>query len=143
LAGEQADLDLGLIEPTAVFRRLVNGETVPQFGPLLDAKVIQESLGAVDIQVIHDEVDRMSGGIAGDYDFQSLSELRRGPVWVTSVKCFPAFGSTAQNTLAVPHRLYSLSGRLGLPGAMGLAGLTSSCSVTGFSSRQTTGSAGL
>jgi hypothetical protein len=39
------------------------------------------------------------------------------------VKCFPAFGSAAQNTLAVPHRLYSLSGRLGLPGAIGLAGL--------------------
>jgi hypothetical protein len=35
----------------------------------------------MDIQVIHDEVDSVSGGIAGDYDFQSLGELRRRPVW--------------------------------------------------------------
>jgi len=62
---------------------------------------------------------------------------------VGRVKCMPAFGSTAQNTLAVPHRLYSLSGRRGLPGAIGLACLTSSCRVIGFSSTHTTGSAGL
>ena len=61
---------------------------------------------------------------------------------VARVKCRPAFGSTAQKTLAVPHRLYSLSRRAISPGLAGEAGRTSACSVTGFSSRQTTGSAG-
>src|SRR6476659_9137661 len=49
----------------------------------------------------------------------------------------PTFGSTAQKTLAVPQRLYSVSRLAILPGV----GRTSPCRVTGFSSRQTTGSA--
>src|ERR1700740_835697 len=36
---------------------------------------------------------------------------------VGKVKCRPAFGSTAQKTLAVPHRSYSLSRRASLPGS--------------------------
>jgi len=59
------------------------------------------------------------------------------------VKCRPALGSTAQKTLAVPHRWYSLSRLAILPGAAGIGGLTSACNETGFSSTQTTGSAGL
>src|SRR3974390_245966 len=35
---------------------------------------------------------------------------------VAKVKCRPAFGSTAQKTLAAPHRVYSLSGRASRPG---------------------------
>src|SRR5215510_11334018 len=59
---------------------------------------------------------------------------------VGKVKCRPAFGSTAQKTLAVPRRSYSLSRRASRPGAAGDAGRTSACRVIGFSSRQTTGS---
>src|SRR5665811_2598813 len=59
---------------------------------------------------------------------------------VGKVKCRPAFGSTAQKTLAVPHRSYSLSRRASRPGLAGDAGRTSACSVTGFSSTHTTGS---
>src|SRR6266851_3738875 len=58
---------------------------------------------------------------------------------VGKVKCRPAFGSTAQKTLAVPQRSYSLSRLASRPGLAGDAGRTSACSVTGFSSRQTTG----
>src|SRR5215471_2522308 len=61
---------------------------------------------------------------------------------VGKVKCRPAFGSTAQKTLAVPHRSYSLSRRASRPGCAGETGRTSACSVTGFSSRHTTGSVG-
>src|SRR5215813_1898144 len=59
---------------------------------------------------------------------------------VGKVKCRPALGSTAQKTLAVPRRSYSLSRRASRPGAAGDAGRTSACRVIGFSSRQTTGS---
>src|SRR6202023_3590597 len=62
---------------------------------------------------------------------------------VGKVKCRPAFGSTAQKTLAVPRRSYSLSRLAILPGAMRIGGRTSACRVTGFSSMQTTGSAEL
>src|ERR1017187_3059886 len=61
---------------------------------------------------------------------------------VGNVKCRAAFGSTAQKTLAVPHRSYSLSRRASRPGSAGEEGRTSACSVTGFSSRHTTGSWG-
>jgi hypothetical protein len=47
--------------------------------------------------------------------------------------------STAQKTLAVPQRSHSLSRLAWRPGAAGEAGRTSACSVTGFSSTQTTG----
>src|SRR5215467_7552271 len=62
---------------------------------------------------------------------------------VAKVKYRPAFGSTAQKTFAVPCRSYSLSRRVSRPGSAGDEGRTSACSVTDFSSRQTTGSAGL
>src|SRR5215813_7985013 len=61
---------------------------------------------------------------------------------VAKVKWRPAFGSTAQKTLAVPRRSYSLSRRASRPGLAGEAGRRSACKVTGFSSKQTTGSAG-
>src|SRR6266700_1390995 len=62
---------------------------------------------------------------------------------VGKVKCRPAFGSTAQKTLAVPQRSYSLSHLASRPGLAGEAGRTSACSVTGFSSRQTRSFIGL
>ena len=61
---------------------------------------------------------------------------------VAQVKCRPACGSTTAKTLAVPQRCYSLSRLAVWPGAAGRGGRTCLCNETGFSSRQTTGSAG-
>src|SRR5437763_14266300 len=58
---------------------------------------------------------------------------------VAKVKWRPAFGSTAQKTLAVPRRSYSLSRRASRPGIAGEAGRRSACRVIGFSSTQITG----
>src|SRR6476659_7776212 len=58
---------------------------------------------------------------------------------VGKVKWRPAFGSTAQKTLAVPQRSYSLSRLASRPGDADAAARTSACNVTGFSSRQTIG----
>src|SRR6266478_6159933 len=49
---------------------------------------------------------------------------------VGNVKCRPALGSTAQKTLAVPQRSYSLSRRASRPGTAGEAGRTSACKVS-------------
>ena len=78
--------------------------------------------------------------ISGDDFQQIIGELRRGAVGRDLGEMPPALGSTPQNALAVPRRLYSQSRRATLPGRMGRGGRTSACSTTGFSSMQTTGS---
>jgi len=50
---------------------------------------------------------------------------------VAKVKWRPAFGSTAQITLAVPRRSYSLSRRASRPGLAEEVGRTSAAGVTG------------
>ncbi len=87
----------------------------------------------MNVQVVNNQVDYIGAGIAADDGLRHGGQLPCGWLGVGRVKRFPACGSTAQNTFAVPHLLYSLSGRLGLPGAMGLGGLTSACRETGFS----------
>ena len=47
-----------------------------------------------------------ASGYGGDLQ-QVIGELGGERVGVTLVKCRPVLGSTPQNTLAVPHRLYS------------------------------------
>jgi hypothetical protein len=66
-----------------------------------------------------------------------LAKAYANTIWVTAcansgavrfgvgrVKWIPAFGSTAHNTLAMPHRFYSLSHLAILSGAAGNVGLT-------------------
>src|ERR1700684_927518 len=96
----------------------------------------------MDVQVIHDQMDgfgfRVLKGSSKTTWANSTAERSGGG----NVKCRPAFGSTAQKTLAVPQRSYSLSRLASRPGFAAEAGRTSACSVIGFSSRHTTGSCG-
>jgi hypothetical protein len=109
---------------------------------VLDSKVVGERLAAVDVEVVHDEVDRLRLRVAPDDEVDDLGKFCPERSGVGKVKCRPAFGSTAQKTLAVPQRLYSLSRLAISPGAAGTGGRTSACSDTGFSSKHTTGSQG-
>src|SRR6516225_5492160 len=85
--------------------------------------------------------------LAAGYSSAKLTAIRANSKpersGVGNVKCLPAFGSTAQKTLAVPQRSYSLSRLASRPGTAGEAGRTSACRVTDFSSKQTTGSFGI
>jgi len=74
----------------------VDRETIPKLCTFLLSKVIRERLRAMDIQVIHDKVDCIGVGVAGDDRFHGPGELGSGTVRVTIVKCTPAFGSTAR-----------------------------------------------
>src|SRR5487761_581470 len=143
LPGIQTNLDLRLIQPTAVLRCIVHRQAVPQVTALLLSVGVGEGLAAMNGQVVHDQVNGSRPGVTLDQRAHDFGELRGGPVrfGVGQVKCLPAWGSTAQKTLAVPQRLYSLSRLAILPGAIGRAGRTSACRETGFSSTQTTGSA--
>jgi hypothetical protein len=52
LPGEQADLDLCMVQPASVRRSVVNREAVPEIAALLLPEVIGESLTAMNIQVV-------------------------------------------------------------------------------------------
>src|SRR6266853_748147 len=96
----------------------------------------------MDIQVVHHQMDGLGFRILNGHLEGYLRELKRRTSGVGNVKWRPALGSTAQKTLAVPQRSYSLSRLASRPGTAGEAGRTSACNVTGFSSRQSTGCCG-
>ena len=52
LAGEQADFDFRLVEPTGVLRRVVKREALPQCGTVLRAEMIDQDLHRVRAQVV-------------------------------------------------------------------------------------------
>ncbi len=92
--------------------------------------IVHHQMDCLRLRVWHRQTDRHP---------RELEPERSG---VAKVKWRPALGSTAQKTLAIPQRSYSLSCRASRPGIAGEAGRTSACSVMGFSSRQTTGCCG-
>ena len=57
LPGEDADFDLGLIEPASVSRRVVVGESVPDLGTNFMTEQVGQSSTSMDVQVIHNQMD--------------------------------------------------------------------------------------
>src|ERR1700684_3697679 len=96
----------------------------------------------MDVQVIHDQMDGFGFRVLKGSSKTTCANSTAERSGVGNVKCRPAFDSTAQKTLAVPQRSYSLSRLASRPGFAGEEGRISACRVTGFSSRQTTGSRG-
>ena len=81
LPSQKADLDLGLIQPAAVFGRVVDRQSVPKLGPFLFPEVVGKSFGAMDVQIIHDQMDRVGSGVVGDDALQRRSQLRSRAIW--------------------------------------------------------------
>jgi hypothetical protein len=123
-------------------RGVMHGKPIPNEVACLPSVEIRQRFPAVNMEVIHDQVDRCRFRILIGQTTDPLRELRPRTVWGGNVKCRPALGSTAQKTFAVPQRWYSLSYRASRPGTAGEARRTAACSVTGFSSKHTTGSCG-
>jgi hypothetical protein len=63
LPGEDTDFDFRLVEPTSMFGRVVNGESVPDLTADLRAEKVRQRFTAMDVQVVHDEVDCVSVGV--------------------------------------------------------------------------------
>src|ERR1017187_7969980 len=59
LLGKEADLQFRLIQPTSVYRRVVNGEPIPQRPTLFLAEAVRQRLLGVGTQVVHDQMDRL------------------------------------------------------------------------------------
>lgn len=51
LSREDTDFDLGLIQPTAVCGRVMDGEAIPDFGGHFCAKDIGQRFAAMDVQM--------------------------------------------------------------------------------------------
>src|ERR1700756_863756 len=107
LAREQADFDLRLVEPTAVDRRVVHGEAFPEFAASLAAITVGEGFAAVDVEIIHHQVNGPGTGVLLGQFKAHLCELATRTVRCGEGEVAASFGSTAQNTLAVPQRRYS------------------------------------
>ena len=104
LPAEQTNFDLGLVQPTAVFGCVVNRETVPKIPALFLSKVVCEGLPAVDIEIVHDQMDGSSKRIAADDSIQDAYQLGRRAIRGRESKMFARLRLTAQKTLAVPQR---------------------------------------
>ena len=141
LPREQPDFNLRLIQPTAVSRRVMDGEPIPDFAsppfPHQRRPPVLSGDGCSGCPSPNGWSSLPGMPVPRSTVTRANSKPERSGVG--KVKCRPAFGSTAQKTLAVPQRSYSLSRRASRPGAAGDAGRTSACRVIGFSSRQTTG----
>ena len=80
LAAEQTDLDLRLIQPAAVYRRVMHCETLPQQTADLFAEPVYQRLAVMRTQIIHHQVDGLGLWIACNDLHQIVGELRRGTV---------------------------------------------------------------
>ena len=80
LLGKQADLDFRLVQPTPMLGRVMDREAVPdQAAPFL-SEVVGEGLPAMDIQVIHHQVNLSRTGIATHDRLQRLGKFGGGAV---------------------------------------------------------------
>ena len=104
--------------------RVVDRESAPYFPADFFAEQIRQRLTAMEVEIIHNEMDCVGVGVLQRQVEGCLSELDGRAVRCGKREGRPAFGSTAQKTLAVPHRLYSLSRLASRPGSAAEGGRT-------------------
>src|ERR1039457_6057363 len=79
LLGKEADLQFRLIQPTSVYRRVVNGEPIPQRPTLFLAEAVRQRLLGVGTQVVHDQMDGLRRGIAVGDGLDEVCKFQRRP----------------------------------------------------------------
>jgi len=80
LLGKQADLDFRLVQPTPMLGRVMDREAVPDRAAPFLSEIVGEGLPAMDIQVIHHQVDLSRTGIAAHDRLQRLGKFWRRAV---------------------------------------------------------------
>lgn len=66
IAASTAQFDLRLVEPASMLGSVMDLQPIPKIAALLFAVVADQRLAAVDIEVIHDEVDLPGEGVLLD-----------------------------------------------------------------------------
>jgi len=92
LAGKQADLDFGLIKPTAMFGCVVNGKAIPKAASNLLSELVYHRLMGMGTEVVHDQMNSGSLRILGGNIQKVAGKLRRGAVCRCLGKVHPGFG---------------------------------------------------
>ena len=105
LSGEQADLDLRLIQPTAVFRCVMELQPVPKVSTLLLPKTRSEGLALVRAQIVHYQVDAARKWVSTNNLFDRLSELGSGAVGRHTDEVAPALGFDGTEYVGCPAAL--------------------------------------
>ena len=134
LSREQTDCDLGLVQPAAVARRVVQRKSTSQPTSPFFAEPLHYRFAGMRTQIVQHQVNGVGFGIASGDIQQVVCEVGRGAM-------SRDFGEVSSGFR--PQRRYSPSRRATCPGRMARGGRTSWCSTTGFSSIQTTGSRSL
>src|SRR5260370_1452948 len=76
LPREDPDFDLCLIEPTSVSGRVMDGESIPDFCGHFRPEDILQRLPAMDVEVVHYQVDRFRFRVCHRQGDGNLSELK-------------------------------------------------------------------
>jgi hypothetical protein len=87
----QAEFDLCLIEPTAVYRRVMHAEPTPDISTPLLAEVVGQRFAAVCIEVVHNQVDCVGIGVLFHDVLYCACELRAGTVGCGGSEVSPGF----------------------------------------------------
>ena len=98
LTTEEADLNLGLIEPTAMLGSVVNSEAAPNVSTPLFTIMIDQGLAAVNVEVVQDKVDGQRPRISVDQPFDRTSKVCREPAF-----CWPSEVSAGQGFHGAEH----------------------------------------
>jgi hypothetical protein len=123
IAARRSDFDLRLIKPASVSGRVMDGEAIPDFCGHFRAEDIRQRLTAVDIEVVHYQVDGFRFRVRHRQGDCNASELKartigRGKGEMTACFGFHSaedFGRPATLIFVIPARLPSRQGRRGRP----------------------------
>ena len=75
LPGKEADFDFRLVQPTAVFGRVVKLQSPAQFTTFLRSEGVAERLAAVNVEVVEDQMNRARAGIVPGQGPNDLGEF--------------------------------------------------------------------
>jgi hypothetical protein len=107
LAAEQTDLDFSLIEPAFMLGSVMHSESFPKPSARFFAESVYQRFTGVGAQVVHDQVDRIGGGVMLGNLQEEVGEFRQRARGRPLGEMNSRFGLNAGKTLAVPQRKYA------------------------------------
>ena len=122
-------------------RRIVNRESAPDLSADLGTKGVRERLPAMDVQVIQHEMNLLRVGVTQGELKDHLGELKAGSVRCSEGEMTACLGLHGAENIGCTTTLIFAISLAKRPGRAGREGRTSAWRQTGFSSKQTTGSA--
>ena len=140
LPGHQAEFNLGLIQPTAVFRRVVHLQAAPKVAALSGSEVVSEGLAARNVEMVHHQMDVASEGIGRDQILDHQGKLRGRAIGAGASEVPSGFRLDDGEDISGAVALVFVIALGYVTGLQGWQGRTSACKETGFSSKHRTGS---